>query len=209
MKKFVIVIALFLFTINADSQIQFGISGGMNFSYVKPEIATIGGYTIGTTADNYTGFHIGAMSRISILGIFIQPELLYTAIGYQMRIDELVEGREQRNTLTNKINRFDIPVLIGANLGPVRIGIGPVGSIILSESSNIKNYIEEANVDVDKSMTLGWQFGIGIDISKLSIDVKYEGGLSSLGNGVTVGGVEREFDSRPRQIIVSLGFMLN
>ena len=48
--------------------------------------------------------------------------------------------------------------------------------------------------------------GSGLDISKLSLDFRYEGSLSKLGESLSVGGSEFALDARPSQWIISLGF---
>ncbi len=206
MKKTAIIVVLVLFAVQLQGQFKFGVSGGMNFSYVSPKTLSVADYHISTLDDRYTGFHIGLMSQISVLGIFIQPELLYTSIGNEMRVDE---AGEPTQFYSRKINRLDIPVMVGTKLGPVRIGVAPVGSILLSESSELKEIVGEDSRENYNDMTFGLQFGFGFDVSNLLIDFRYEYGLSALGDGVMIDGEELQFDSRPKQIIVSLGIVLN
>ena len=58
------------------------------------------------------------------------------------------------------------------------------------------------------SMSWGFQAGIGLDISKLSLDARYEGSLSRLGESFSVGGADFPLDARPSQWIISLGIWL-
>ncbi|MCK7536999.1 MAG: hypothetical protein MZV63_41575 [Marinilabiliales bacterium] len=56
--------------------------------------------------------------------------------------------------------------------------------------------------------TWGYQVGLGLDVfKKLTIDLKYEGSLSKLGDGVKIGGEVQDFDSRNSKIILSLGWI--
>ncbi|GAH15956.1 unnamed protein product, partial [marine sediment metagenome] len=49
-----------------------------------------------------------------------------------------------------------------------------------------------------KSATFGYQAGVGIDIlKKVTFDFRYEGNLNKLGDGMTIGGEDFNFDSRP------------
>jgi hypothetical protein len=43
-------------------------------------------------------------------------------------------------------------------------------------------------------------------VSKISLDVRYEGSLSKLGDSFTVGGQDFNLDARPSQWVFSLGF---
>ncbi|MFO7668374.1 MAG: hypothetical protein R6W31_01830, partial [Bacteroidales bacterium] len=101
----------------------------------------------------------------------------------------------------------DLPLLVGVKLGPARINLGPVGSYVVQESITG----DVSNLDPDytiftQSMTWGFQAGLGVDLSKISLDARYEGSLSSLGESFTVGGQEFQLDARPSQWVFSLGF---
>ncbi len=211
MKKIVILVVLVMFTIsshgrsNSNSMFKFGVSGGLNFSYVSHKTLEFEDYNVETLRDNYTGFHIGAMTHISVLGLFIQPELLYSSIGNEMRV---TEDGENPKFYSRKISRLDLPVLVGMTFGPARFGVGPVGSVMLRETSDFDKITEGKGREEFNNMTFGYQVGIGVNISNLLIDIKYEGSLSKLGDGVTIGDETKKFDSRPRQIIISLGVLL-
>jgi len=56
-----------------------------------------------------------------------------------------------------------------------------------------------------KRSTIGYQAGFGFDVSQLSLDFKYEGSLSGLGDGIEVGNEVYEFDARASQLIFSIG----
>ena len=208
MKKLIILSVFIFIGVASQGQLNFGISGGLNLSSIpdRDEI-TINDHTIETLDDNYTGFHIGFMSQISLPFIFVQPELLYTSIGNDMR--RTSELTEEEVYYERKIRRIDLPVLAGTYIGPVRVGLGPVGSILVGESSVLDDDIDvdEFEEDINR-MTFGYQLGAGINISNLVLDVKYEGGLTKLGDRVIVGGEKQQFDSRPRQFIISLGVLL-
>ena len=94
--------------------------------------------------------------------------------------------------------------MVGYKFGPARIQAGPVASIIIDSKSALSdydNYNEEFN-----GATWGYQVGVGLDIlKKVTLDVKYEGNLSKLGDGVTVLGQERSFDSRNSQFVFNVG----
>ena len=83
---------------------------------------------------------------------------------------------------------------------------GPAFNFPLSQklSDNIK--------DLDhnyKSTTVGYQAGIGADVSVLMLDLKYEGNLSKLGDSVTFPGAGTfNTDMRSSQIIFSVGIKL-
>ena len=109
--------------------------------------------------------------------------------------------------LNVNFSRIDIPLLVGVKFGPARINVGPVGSFVLKETTDL-TAIEPDFTLFTKSMTWGFQAGIGIDVSKISLDARYEGSLSKLGETFSVGGSEFALDARPSQWIISLGIWL-
>lgn len=60
-----------------------------------------------------------------------------------------------------------------------RVQIGPVFSLLLSAKEGEKDIKEYYN-----SITIGWQSGVGFDVWKMVIDLKYEGNLSRFGNEI-------------------------
>jgi hypothetical protein len=134
--------------------------------------------------------------------VVIQPELYWNAGGGT--VEQVVDGGVTE-ILDVKFNRLDIPLLVGAKFGPARINLGPVGSIVLSESTDLTELEPDFEL-FSSAMTWGFQAGLGLDISKLSLDFRYEGSLSKLGESLSIGGSEFALDARPSQWIISLGW---
>jgi hypothetical protein len=200
MKKITCII-LFL-TLATFAQAQFfmlGIRGGLSSSTVRVDdvinIPSGSNYSL-ESYDPLVGFHAGVVSRITIRKLFIQPELLFSSSGGQVKVSDLTSGtytlREQ------KFNRIDIPVLAGVKTGPLRLEAGPVASFTLSEKSDL--FETSGYKDDFKKATIGYQAGIGFDLfKKLAFDLKYEGSLSKLGSGLTVGTTTYPYDTRTSQ----------
>jgi len=219
MRKTILVILVAVFTVVSTTNAQilrFGVKGGVSSSNVKfDDITSI------TTTDNLKefaveqgesklGLHFGFFGRIQILGLFIQPELLFTHAQGEVILTDVTAN--QVYTEAQKFNKIDIPVLVGWKLGPARIGLGPVASIMLSEKDGLKDKLNTLVPTADnvennfKNATFGYQVGVGLDIlKKISLDVRYEGNLSKLGSGISLGGVNYTTDQRNPQWIFSLG----
>ena len=112
-------------------------------------------------------------------------------------------------TETQKFNKIDIPVIVGWKIGPARLGLGPVASFNLSQSDGLKDKLNELVTETTKNdfskATFGYQVGVGLDILKFSLDVRYEGNLSKLGSGIKLGDKDYSFDQRNPQWIFSVG----
>jgi hypothetical protein len=195
----------------ASSQMfRFGIKGGLNFSKLAFEDVTdviSGGTTYSLTQDeSFMGYHIGLMARIKIPIFYIQPELLFNTSGGNV----FVEGTGQNpieQVKQVKYNKIDLPVLLGTNLGPLRINAGLVATYVLSTDSELKDVIPELETAYN-SATFGYQAGIGFDfLKRLTLDGRYEGSLSNLTDKITVAGTDYPVDAREPKWIISLGIL--
>ncbi len=203
MKSTVFLCAAILFSDGLFAQIDLGAKAGLNISNFKSSEILTQEYSINPAATGSLGYHAGAFLRVSLFGVFVQPELIFTSISSEFTVENISTATEQLAKQT--IGRVDVPVLLGAKLGNLRIELGPVGSVIISDKSELKKisgYEEKI-----KSATVGYQLGGGFDIWRFSIDCRYESNLSRLGDHIDTGSGQIKFDSRAKQLIFSLGFM--
>jgi hypothetical protein len=199
---------LMLFAIQvSQAQVSFGLRGGLNFSRLPSESVSFNSIEnvqseIKTISDSYTGFHVGLMGEVSLLGIFIMPELLFVNSGNYL----VVEQGDTRTDVIQKFSQIDIPVMVGTKIGPLRAGIGPVATIMINSDSNMSD--DFAFKERFNSATYGFQLGAGVTLGNIALDLKYQFGLSSLGDGIQLGDNTYEFDTRPRQLVFSVGLLL-
>ncbi|MFW6227672.1 MAG: porin family protein [Bacteroidota bacterium] len=204
MKKTFLVLLLLGVVHVSQAQFSFGLRGGMNFSRLPSNTYELNNpeTRIKTVNEAYTGFHVGAVAQISLLGVFVMPELLFVSTGHDLLLER--EGQENK-FYQQKFSQLDIPVMVVTKIGPVRAGIGPVATILLDSDSGLADdadYKEKFN-----SATYGFQLGAGLNLGNLAFDLKYQFGLSDLGDGIEIGENTYDFDTRPRQIIFSIGLM--
>jgi len=211
MKKLALILALSLaFVQFSEAQLfQFGIKGGLGYSNLK--IDDITGIDNGSdvyklvTGDGVMAYHIGVQTRINLAILFIQPELYFNDGGGSL--ERIAETGGAAEVMNIDFKRMDLPVMVGVKFGPLRIGAGPVGSYVLKESiSNVVPEFEDYEI-FHKSMTWGFQAGLGVDLSRITLDARYEGSLQKLGESFNIGGTAFELDARPSQWVFSLGFM--
>jgi len=211
MKKLILIFAASLLMVQfADAQMfSWGIKGGLGYSSLKIEDLTNVGsgedvYDL-TTGDGVMAYHIGIQTRIKIAMFFIQPELYFNDGGGSV---ESVSSGGVSELLHLDMKSMDLPVLVGMKFGPLRINAGPVGTYEFSEGSiplEVDGVIEDYTV-YTSGMTWGFQAGLGVNLSKLSVDARYEGALTAFGDSFSVGGTDFVFDARPSQWIFSVGF---
>ena len=208
MKKLILVLiaTMFVFTVSEAQFFNYGIKAGIGFSKLKMDDIT--GIDNGSevydliTGESVTGYHVGLQTQIKIAMVVIKPELYFNAGGGTLK--QVVENGATE-VLNVKFSRIDVPILAGVKLGPIRINAGPVGSFVISETTDLTQ-IEPDFELFTNSMTWGFQAGLGLDVSKLSIDARYEGSLSKLGETFSVGSADFPLDARPSQWIISVGF---
>ena len=214
MKKITLIALALFFSIGMASAqfISFGIKGGLNYSNLRFD--DVRNITVNSSEYNlqddesFQGFHLGVMSRIKVLAAYIQPELYFNTAGGKVLIEEVQSGGATVEYARQiKYSKVDLPVLLGFKLGPVRINGGPVASVILSEDNTAQDIIPDLET-MSKTATIGFQIGAGVDLLKfLTLDYRFEGGLSKYGDGIEVGDNTYPFDSRANIHLVSLGVM--
>lgn len=202
MKKIVFVLMLILCSQVSSAQIQFGIKGGVNynsdsFSNVSSDVFS--------GAKSKTGYHLGVWTRAKFLGIYLRPELVYT----QLKNEVVYSGDPMLQKSTSyTFSKIDVPVLFGKKiLGFANVFAGPSFQYVVSSKFGLSDI---TNVKI-KDFSMGLQFGAGVDIGRIGVDVRWERSLSGvetsfLDNNITNGNVN--FDTRVNQIIIGLSYRL-
>ncbi len=215
MRKLFILIFCLSVVSGLNAQIKFGLKGGVNSSAIKlNEVITVTSgteeYDLEGLTERTIGFHGGFMLRVTFFGAFIQPELLFTSTGGKVTVKDIYNYNPSKSgewTEKLEFKKLDFPVMVGYKFGPARLQFGPVASFIISSKTDL--FDTAGYEEKYKSATFGYQAGVGIDIlKKVTFDFRYEGNLSKLGDGMTISGEDFNFDSRPNQLIFSLGIFL-
>ncbi len=150
------------------------------------------------------GVHGGAFVQVQIGGFFFQPEVLFNSSSTDYRVDSIFTPGGGSDVFRDSYRQLDFPLILGLKTGPVRLGGGPIGHLHLSDDSGFDKY-PDFNALV-KDLTWGWQAGVGLDLWKIHIDVRFEGNFSSLGEEITFFGRKFDFATNNNRFIASLGF---
>lgn len=146
---------------------QFGIKGGVNLTSLSKT---------GTFAtDNRAGYLGGVWARIGALGFNVQPEAYVTSKNV------VVDGNSA------KFTSLDVPVLFGGKVGALGFGArfytGPLFSFAINKEQSFSAAASNATRLNYKDQNFAWTLGAGLDIQKISVDLRYEKGLSSQSYG--------------------------
>ena len=201
-KGFLLIIALFVCITSYGQLFELGPRVAITNSKINFDNGT--GIS---TDDALVGFKAGVYTRLSLLGFYVQPEALFTSTGGKIKVDD----PNYNDVIDLTYNRLDVPVMIGKSFaGIFRFNLGPTFSLVLSD--DVKDLgtsvVEEVKQDYNDAV-IGYQFGIGLDISKLRIDLKYEGNLSKFGESITIPGINQQFETDYRNNMFVLGVAVN
>lgn len=201
MKKYFLIFMLTTAsTVMAQSGL--GVKGGLNYGdngEISYTDVTTAGEDIIKGGDSKVGYHFGLFYKADLGSFFLRPELLYTRTKSSYEYNE--EDAEY------KVSKLDLPILLGLDvLGPVNIFAGPSLQYIL------ENDFQGISLgEVENEFTVGAQFGVGVNLGKIGLDVRYERSLTE--NEATVLDLEngnglQRVDTRPNQLIFALSLQL-
>lgn len=138
------------------------------------------------------GYQGGVVARLHLPICYVQPELLITSAGGKVR--------QQAQETALRYTNLTLPVLVGTSLGGLlRIQAGPAFNWLLLAEEKDKDIKENY-----RPLSVGYQVGLGIDIWRIMVDVKYEGSLTKFGHQLA----GFQTDHRPRLFILAIGFNL-
>jgi hypothetical protein len=189
---FILLVTLFTSAVSmAQTATGFGFKGGLNYNANGDYFESISANA--KHPDRNVGYHFGIFGKIGNR-IYFKPELVYTSTKSEYDSDNF------------KMQKLDAPLLVGLKvLGPISVFGGPSLQYILDtefDGISINN--------VKDDFTVGLNFGIGLNLNKVGIDLRYERGFSDneatfIGNNGI--GTSR-IDTRPDQLILSLSLIL-
>ncbi|MDB5133225.1 MAG: hypothetical protein JWR02_2974 [Mucilaginibacter sp.] len=182
MKKIILTLLIFTATISfASAQVlpsfQFGAKAGLNLSGISSSASAT------LSSSNQAGYLAGFWARFGALGFNFQPEMYITS----KNVDITSNGSEAKQKFTS----IDVPLLFGGKVGAFGIGgrfyTGPVVSFAVNKDQTFTGAAGNALRLNYKDQNFAWQVGAGLDIKKISVDLRYEAGLTKqdYGNGQT------------------------
>ena len=184
-------------SLNDDTNLKFGVKGGVNFSNL---------YTDNVDENNVlTGFNAGLFAKLPITeSLAIQPELLYATKGAQLKYNNaFVNG-----TSTFKLNYIEVPVLLVVNLtNNFNIHAGPYFAYLVDGKAtndaqgtlfDVENNLK--NEDYNKFDT-GLSVGLGFDKNQFGFGVRYNYGLQKVGKERSFLGTNYTFPDGKNSVI--------
>lgn len=186
MKKLLIMTIVSLIVLSVTTT---GFALGLDFGLkAGPSLAKYIGNDVSDDAERRIGFNAGLFIKVSFIDIMaVQPEVLFSLKGSRYEYSG-VDGFRYEN-----LYYIDIPVLFKYSL-PIPFPIKPnvffgpsLGINMIARYKNtdeVEDHLGSDKGDLDniKSTDFGLVFGGGVDIGKLTADIRYSLGLTKLGD---------------------------
>ncbi|RZN83198.1 MAG: PorT family protein [Winogradskyella sp.] len=187
-----LLIAGFSTSLFAQKGSGFGIKAGLNYGGNGDYFESVSNNF--QNPDQNIGYHIGVFGKLGNR-IYFRPELVYTKV------------KSDYNAGDFDMQKLDVPLLVGIKvLGPVNVFAGPSLQYILD--TDFDNLRVD---DIENDFSVGLNFGIGLNLNRLGIDLRYERGFSDneatfIDNNNIIS-LDR-LDTRPEQLILSLSYKI-
>lgn len=148
----------------AQAEVSLGLKGGVNFA--KLDVS-------GGASDAFksrTGYHLGAFGLVKISKFAIQPEIVFSQQGSEVKDPDL-------GSVESNFSYVNIPVLLKFYLvAGLNVQAGPQFGFLTSakyDGENIKDQLKGS--DISAALGLGWDLPFG-----LTVDGRYNLGLSNV-----------------------------
>ena len=168
----------------------FGFRAGLNYGSNGDFIESITNSKDNPEAN--IGFHAGVFSKLNLnTTIYLKPELVYTRFNSNYEIGDF------------SMDKIDLPFLVGIYIfDKVGIFAGPAFQYIID--TDLKGFSIN---DLENDFTVGLNFGVGVSLGNLGVDVRYERGFNKNEAEVINANTSLpagRIDTRPEQIILSV-----
>ncbi|MDR2937754.1 MAG: PorT family protein [Prevotellaceae bacterium] len=207
MKKILLVAALVAACATAQAKMfAFGVKAGLEVPNIKTDDALS---ALGSIKGS-TGFHAGVLAQVNIpiIGLGIQPEVLYVHRGVNVFDENSVSKKEG-------VSYLDVPLNItwGIDLKLVRpfLAVTPYISYAFNDVKTWVSDVDVNNVDISAFQNVdnfdyGIGFGLGVELFQhLQVMGRYSIGLKNLMDGVKLTNMNPNF--KMRGFTLSVGYL--
>jgi hypothetical protein len=180
-----------------SKKVNFGIKGGFNTAMYFVDEFKIKDITINDIQNNYkVGYFGGMFIRINMKKHFIEPELSYIVSKSEISFDK--KGSQHPDiepdyaSINSTIHSIELPVLYGYNFikeGPYGMAffIGPKFQYVWNKKSKLEftNFDQQGIEEKLHPFNINAVAGVGVNISNIFFDFRYELGLRNISKSVT------------------------
>ena len=182
---------------------EFGVKGGFNMSNL---------YSNDANDDNVLyGFNAGVYATLPVSDfIAIQPEILFTTKGAELDYNNAFATGNAKF----RLNYIEVPLLVRVNITKnFNVHAGGYASYLVSSKvtgDGDINFDQEINTDDLNKFDAGLSAGVGVDFNPVSIGLRYNYGLTTVGKERTLAGTTYTFpDAKNSNLTLYLSYKLN
>lgn len=157
------------------------------------------------------GFNAGLYATLPISDfIAIQPEILFTTKGAKLEYNNALASGESKF----RLNYIEVPLLVRVNITRnFNIHAGGYASYLVSSKVTGRgdfNFEQEIDTNDLNKFDAGLSAGVGVDFDPISIGLRYNYGLTTIGKERTVAGTTYTFpDAKNSNLTLYLSYKLN
>jgi hypothetical protein len=198
MKKYSLLFVVMCLSVFAHAQsFHLGVKAGVNQGSLT-KAPNLGG------PNTTTSFVCGVFAKLGAAGLFVQPEVLYS-----QRNGVFSDSTNQ--TVTNELHYIDVPILVGYKLTALRFYAGPNFQFLLAANQKAPTSLKDPFFSKDNfnSASVGYQIGIGLNLQKIVLDVRYDGSIGDLGKTInTATGKSVNYSTRSNMWQFTIGYRI-
>lgn len=210
--------ALLMSTATLAQKKQFfslGLKAGTNLSQLRGNDLALNSGTAFQFSDNSNrswGFVGGLFMRFGRT-FYFQPEFLVSQKRGEFNLYEDGVTNEE-GKVDVRFSNLDVPLLFGFKIGnTLRINAGPLVTFRLGEEGRLTNAGGQTPttdpVLLSDNAVFGYQMGLGLDLGRLNLDVRYEGNLTEAFRIETgTAAKQAQFDRKTNLWQATLGFAI-
>lgn len=206
MRKTILTFALMTVVLStfAIGPFTIGLKGSINSTKITTDNYSVGDFNYSNfKSDAKSGYNLGAFARLGTK-IYLQPELLYC-----VRNSQSTDGTAKQSV---KLKTIQVPILLGIKLidlklASIRAFTGPAMSFPMKSSKVTYEGVSGPIYDTEnyKNNIWDWQLGAGVDVGMITLDCRYEWGLSKTSDG-SVNVSNPSFVNKGNTLTFSVGF---
>ncbi|MCC9019150.1 porin family protein [Flavobacterium lipolyticum] len=188
---------------NTNANPEYGIKGGFNMSNL---------YSSDANDENILyGFNAGLYATLPVSDfIAIQPEILFTTKGAKLEFNNALASGDSKF----RLNYIEVPLLVRVNITRnFNVHAGGYASYLVSSKVTGRgdfNFEQEIDTDDLNKFDAGLSAGVGVDFDPISIGLRYNYGLTTIGKERTVAGTTYTFpDAKNSNLSLYLSYKLN
>jgi len=162
---------------------EFGVKGGFNMSNFLSDDDEV------SDENMLYGFNAGVYATLPVSDfVAIQPEILFTTRGSELEYNDAFGSQKAKF----KLNYIEVPLLVRVNITKnFNLQAGGYASYLVSSKVTGEGTVDfDEDIDTDdlNKFDAGIVAGVGVDFSPISLGVRYNYGLTTIGKERTVAG---------------------